>query len=112
MKRAYVYKGYSKDNDVFDLECINWQYLEWCLWFTCYYDLASYVLELFTDWIVDLERDEKLKETKIDRDFIEEEIDKIRRGEESLIEDYVDVIDCENVAKVPKCHSNIWYFLY
>ena len=112
MKRPYTYKGYYKDDDAFDLECIDWQHLEWCLWFTCYYDLASYVLELFTDWIVDLEENKNLQRIKIDRNFIEEEIDKIRRWEKSIIEDYVDIIDCENVANIPKCHSDIWYFLY
>lgn len=112
MKRAYIYKGYHKDSDDFDLQCIDWQRLEHCIWFQTYFDLSSYVLKLFTDKIIDVDWDKKLNNINIDSYFIEEEIDKIRANKESLIEEYVDIIDCENVSGIPKYHSDIWYFLY
>lgn len=113
MKKAYTYKGYCKDNDDFDLQCLDGQWLEGCLWFQTYYELSNYVLSLFTDNVIDADDiKEELKNKDIDIFFIEDEIDKIRRGEKSLIGDYVDVIDCENVANIPKCHQDIGYFLY
>ena len=112
MKKPYIYKRYDRDMDAFDLECLNWQSLDGCLGFDCYFDLCSYVMSLLKDKIIDKEWDEKLKNVKIDRDFIETEIDKIRVGKKSVIDEYVDIIDCENVANIPKRYSNIWYFLY
>ena len=112
MKKAYIYKGHTKDTDTYDLKCIDGQYLEGCLGFCCYYDLSCYVLSLFKDKVIDIEDNKKLKEKHIDRLFIEDEIDKIRVGKKSLIDEYVDVIDVENVAKVPRAESHIGYFLY
>ena len=112
MKKAYLYKWYDKDTDAHDIQCIDGQHLEGCVGFCCYYDLACYVLGLFTDGIIDTENDEKLQKINIDRYFIEDEIDKIRNWKKSLIDKYVDIIDVENVAKIPKKQSQIWYFLY
>ena len=112
MKKAYIYKRYDKDTDTHDIQCIDGQHLEGCIGFCCYYDLACYVLELFTDGVIDIEDDKKLQNINIDRYFIEDEIDKIRAGKKSLIDKYVDIIDVENVAKIPKKQSQIWYFLY